>query len=72
MFIMYVVIAVGMSGSNNDLKPTCKRKDRPTMKCRAKCCRKKTIQVEIPGEQEKLFLVGTPKQQLRNWRNRQN
>lgn len=55
---------------NKDLKPTCQRRNRSTMKCRAKCCRKpKVVRVE-PGEQEKLWLVGSPEQQLRNWRNR--
>jgi len=57
---------------NKDLKPTCLRRDRPTLKCRAKCCRKKKAEEKPSGEQDKLFLVGTPEQQLRNWRNRQN
>lgn len=57
---------------NKDLKPTCKRKNRPTMKCRAKCCKKPKLENVELGEQEKLWLVGTPEQQLRSWINREN
>ena len=61
-----------LTNPNKDLKPTCLRRNRSTMKCRAKCCRKpKVVRVE-PGEQEKLWLVGTPEQQLRSWINREN